>query len=268
MTWEMPGPTWLFCPADRPERYDKAAAAADVVIIDLEDAVAPGDKAAAREALLGASLAPEHVVVRVNAATTEDFALDFDALARTPYRRVMLPKCESPEQVSALSAFEVIALIESPLGVLTVHETARADNVIGTMWGAEDLVAGLGGSASRHPDGSYRDIARHLRSTTLLAAKAYGKLALDGVYLDFRDLDGLRTESEDAVAVGFDAKVAIHPGQTAVIREAYTPDPEQVDWARRVLAEAPNNRGVFAFEGRMVDGPVIQQAQRILRRGE
>jgi citrate lyase subunit beta/citryl-CoA lyase len=178
----------------------------------------------------------------------------------------MLPKCESPEQVSALSDYRVVALIESPLGVLTAPGTAQADNVIATMWGAEDLVAGLGGSASRHPDGSYRDVARHLRSTTLLAAKAYGKLALDGVYLNFRDLDGLRAEAQDAVAVGFDAKVAIHPSQTAVIREAYTPSPEEADWARRVLDAAPGSRGAFAFEDRMVDGPVIQHAERILRR--
>jgi citrate lyase subunit beta/citryl-CoA lyase len=268
MTWEMPGPTWLFCPADRPERYRKAAAVADVVIIDLEDAVAPADKAAARAALIADPLDPERTVVRVNAATTAEHALDLAALADTGYRRLMLPKCESAEQVSALAGYQVIVLIESPLGVLQAGSAAQADNAVGVMWGAEDLVAGLGGTASRHADGSYRDIARHLRSTTLLAAKAYGRLALDGVFLNFRDLDGLRAEAEDAVAVGFDVKVAIHPSQTAVIREAYTPDLEEVDWARRVLAEVPNNRGVFAFEGRMVDGPVIQHAERILRRAQ
>lgn len=266
MSWELPGPAWLFCPADRPERYEKAAAAADVVIIDLEDAVAPADKVAARAALIATPLDPEHTVVRVNAATTAQHALDLAALAETSYRRVMLPKCESLEQVSALVGLEVLALVESPLGVLTINDAVRADNVIATMWGAEDLVAGLGGTASRHPDGSYRDIARQLRSTTLLAAKAYGKLALDGVYLNFRDLDGLRDEAQDAVAVGFDAKVAIHPSQAPVIRAAYAPSAEEAQWARRVLAEVPENRGVFAFEGRMVDGPVIQHAERILRR--
>jgi citrate lyase subunit beta/citryl-CoA lyase len=264
--WEPPGPAWLFCPADRPERYAKAAAAADVVIIDLEDAVAPADKAAARAALIATPLDPERTVVRVNAAATADHAPDLAALTETAYRRVMLPKCESLEQVSALAEFEVIALVESPLGALTINETVRAGNVIATMWGAEDLVAGLGGTASRHADGSYRDVARHLRSTTLLAAKAYGRLALDGVYLNFRDLDGLRAESEDAVAVGFDAKVAIHPSQAPVIRAAYAPTAEEAEWARRVLAQVPENRGVFAFEGRMIDGPVIQHAERILRR--
>ncbi|MBF6259335.1 HpcH/HpaI aldolase/citrate lyase family protein [Nocardia farcinica] len=265
-SWQPPGPAWLFCPADRPERYAKAAAAADVVILDLEDGVAPADKAAARTALVSTPLDPERTVVRVNAVGTDEHALDLLALADTRYRRVMLPKTESAEQLSGLADYEVIALIESPLGALAVGRAVLARNAIGVMWGAEDLVAGLGGTGSRHADGSYRDVARHVRSTSLLAAKAYGKLALDSVYLDIADLDGLRAEVEDAVAVGFDVKVAIHPSQVPVIRAAYAPAPAEIDWARRVLAAVPDNRGVFAFEGRMVDGPVLRHAEQILRR--
>jgi len=265
-SWQPPGPAWLFCPADRPERYAKAAAAADVVILDLEDGVAPADKAAARTALVSTPLDPERTVVRVNAVGTDEHALDLLALADTRYRRVMLPKTESAEQLSGLADYEVIALIESPLGALAVGRAVLARNAIGVMWGAEDLVAGLGGTGSRHADGSYRDVARHVRSTSLLAAKAYGKLALDSVYLDIADLDGLRAEAEDAVAVGFDVKVAIHPSQVPVIRAAYAPAPAEIDWARRVLAAVPDNRGVFAFEGRMVDGPVLRHAEQILRR--
>ncbi|BDT97435.1 HpcH/HpaI aldolase/citrate lyase family protein [Nocardia sputorum] len=268
MSWQMAGPAWLFCPADRPERFAKAAAAADVVILDLEDGVAAPDKAAAREALLATPLDPETTVVRVNAAGTQDHALDLTALADTTYRRLMLPKCESAEQVTALAEYEVIALIESPLGALRVGEAMTANNAIGVMWGAEDLIAGLGGTASRRADGSYRDVARHMRSTTLLAAKAYGKFALDSVYLNIRDLDGLRAEAEDAVAIGFDAKVAIHPSQVAVLRAAYAPSAEELTWARRVLEEAPKHRGVFAFEGRMVDGPVFRHAEQIVRRAD
>ncbi|MEU6187358.1 CoA ester lyase [Nocardia sp. NPDC047038] len=268
MNWRMAGPAWLFCPADRPERFAKAAAAADVVILDLEDGVAAHDKAAARKALLDTPLDPATTVVRVNAAGTEDHALDLAALADTAYRRLMLPKCESAEQVTALADYAVIALIESPLGALTVGAAMTARNAIGVMWGAEDLVAGLGGTASRHADGGYRDVARHVRSTALLAAKAYGKFALDSVYLDIGDLDGLRAEAEDAVAVGFDAKVAIHPSQVPVLRAAYAPSEAELTWARRVLAEAPNHRGVFAFEGRMVDGPVFRHAEQIVRRAD
>lgn len=266
MSWEMPGTAWLFCPADRPERYEKAAATADVVIIDLEDGVAAADKAAARKALIDTPLDPETTFVRINAVGTDDHGLDLAALASTEYRRIMLPKTESALQLSSLTDCEVIALIESPLGAVAVERAAQADNVIGVMWGAEDLVAGLGGNASRHADGSYRDVARHVRSATLLAAKAYGKFALDSVYLNFRDLDGLRAESADAVAVGFDAKVAIHPSQVPVIRAAYAPSADEIDWARRVLDEVPKHRGVFAFEGRMVDAPVLRHAERIVRR--
>lgn len=268
MSWEMPGPAWLFCPADRPERYEKAAAVADVVIIDLEDGVAEADKAAAREALIATPIDPERTVIRVNAAGTVEHMLDLDALLRTEYRRIMLPKCESAEQITRLVDYEVVALVESPLGALAVGRAVMARNAIGVMWGAEDLVAGLGGNSSRQADGGYRDVCRHVRSQTLLAAKAYGKFALDSVYLDIADLDGLAAETLDAAAVGFDAKVAIHPSQVAVIRRAYAPSPEEIDWARRVLDEVPNHRGVFTFEGRMVDAPVLRHAEQIVKRAQ
>ncbi|MCU1641502.1 MAG: citE [Nocardia sp.] len=268
MSWDMPGPAWLFCPADRPERFEKAAAAADVVIIDLEDGVAEADKAAAREALIANPQDPERTVIRVNAAGTVEHMLDLDALLRTEYRRLMLPKCESAEQITRLVDYEVIALIESPLGAMAVGRAVMVRNAIGVMWGAEDLVAALGGNSSRHADGGYRDVALHVRSQSLLAAKAYGKFALDSVFLNIADLEGLAEESLDAVSVGFDAKVAIHPSQVPVIRRAYAPVAKEVDWAQRLLAEVPNHRGVFTFEGRMVDMPVIRHAERIIARAQ
>ena len=260
---ENAGPAWLFCPADRPERFGKAAAAADIVILDLEDGA--GDKPAARDALVATPLDPERTVVRVNPAGTEDQRLDLEALARTAYRTVMLPKCESAEQVAALAPLEVVVLVESPLGALRVAESAAAANAVGVMWGAEDLFAVLGGTANRFADGSFRDVAKHVRSQSLLAAKAHGRLALDSVYLDIKDTGGLRREVDDAVAVGFDVKVAIHPSQVAVIRTGYAPSPEQVDWARHVLAAAAEQPGAFAFEGIMVDAPVLRRAERIVQ---
>lgn len=260
-----PGPAWLFCPADRPERFEKAAAAADIVILDLEDGVAAADRPAARKALADVPLDPARTVVRVNPFGTDDQARDLEALARTPYDTVMLPKCEAPEQVTALAPLDVVVLVESPLGALTVTENVRVDNAIGVMWGAEDLFAVLGGTANRYPDGSYREVARHVRSQSLLAAKAHGRLALDSVYLDIKNLDGLRAEVDDAVAVGFDAKVAIHPSQVPVIRAGYAPTSDQVQWARHVLAAAADERGVFAFEGIMVDAPVLRRAERIVQ---
>jgi citrate lyase subunit beta/citryl-CoA lyase len=265
MVLRNPGPAWLFCPADRPERFEKATATADIVILDLEDGVAAADRPAARQALVDVRLDPARTVVRVNAFGTSDQLLDLEAVARTGYDTVMLPKCEGAEHVDALAPLDVIVLVESPLGALAVTESVRAGNAVAVMWGAEDLFAVLGGTANRHPDGTYRDVARHVRSQSLLAAKAYGRLALDSVYLDIKDLDGLRAEVDDAVAVGFDAKVAIHPGQVPVIRAGYAPTPEQVQWARHVLAAAADRRGVFAFDGTMVDAPVLRRAERIVQ---
>lgn len=266
MTWTPPGPAWLFCPADRPDRYDKAAARADVVILDLEDAVASADKPAAREALVANPLDPAKTVVRVNAHGTADWSADLDALENTDYTIVMLPKCESSEQIAALAPRTVVALIESALGVDDVSASLSADNAIGAMWGAEDLVASLGGTSSRFSDGRYRSVVQHVRSRTLIAAKARGLFALDSVYLDIPDLDGVRDECDDAIAVGFDGKVAIHPSHLPIIREAFAPTADELDWATNVLNLAATSRGVFTFAGQMVDAPVLQHARRIVAR--
>ena len=268
MTLNPTGPAWLFCPADRPERYGKAAAAADMVIIDLEDAVAGPDKPAARTALAAAAdgLDPARTVVRVNAAGTDDHAADLQLLAGTPITAVMLPKAETAAQVTALADYQVIGLIETPAGALAAPQIAAADNLAGMMWGAEDLIAGMGGTGSRGPDGGYRDVARHVRSRVLLSAAAHGRWALDAVHVDIGDLDGLRAEAEDAVGSGFTGTVCIHPSQAAVVRAAYRPGDEEVDRARRLLAAAEGEAGVFTFDGAMVDAPVLRHAEAVLRR--
>lgn len=267
----IPGPAWLFCPADRPERYPKALAAADVVILDLEDAVAPADKAAARDALrgivAGGTFDADRTVVRINAADSPEHAADVELAAELGLTRLMLAKSEDPAALAAID-HDVIALLETPVGIERAGELATSTNVIGVMWGADDLVAGLGGTASRKPDGSYRDIARFARSRALVAAKAAGRLALDAVHMDIGDLHGLAAVCEDAVAVGFDATVAIHPKQVEVIRTSYSPDAERVDWAERLLEHVGDDRGVTTFEGRMVDGPIFKQAERTLRLAE
>lgn len=260
------GPGWLFCPADRPERFAKAAAAADVVILDLEDGVAQADKPAARKALQDTPLDPERTVVRINAADTDEHSRDLEALKPTPYTTVMLSKTESAEQVSALAPLEVIALLETPRGAVFAREIAAAPGTVALMWGAEDLVAALGGSSSRTADGTYRDVARHVRSTALLTASAFGLAVLDAVHLDIGDRDGLRAEAQDAVALGFAGTVCIHPTQIPVVRKAFRPTEEKLDWARRVLAAARSERGVFAFEGQMVDSPVLKHAAALVRR--
>lgn len=261
------GPALLFCPADRPERYVKALERSDAVILDLEDAVAPAAKAAARGALIESELDPARVIVRVNPPETEDFVSDMATLSQTDYRRIMIAKAESPKRLKRIDErFELIALCETAKGIAQADRIAALDNVVGLMWGAEDLVASLGGTSSRGAHGGYRDIARLGRARTLLAAGSRGKAAIDAVHLDIADVEGLAAEAADAAASGFSATACIHPGQVAVIREAYRPDAASVTWARNVLAAAEGERGVFAFEGRMVDEPVLRHARAVLHR--
>lgn len=268
-SWTPAGPALLFCPADRPERYLKALDRADMVILDLEDAVAPVNKAAAREALVANPVHPDRVIVRINPAGTEDHELDLAAVQATPYRVLMQAKVEEPSQIAHLPT---IALIETPMGALRVEEIVAAPNCIGLMWGAEDLVAGLGGTSSRFGvgepyAGEYRDVARHVRSRVRLAAGAYSKAAIDAVHIDIADVDGLVAEVQDAVALGFTATACIHPSQAAHIRDGYAPAPERVEWATRVLQGAvAYDGGVFQLDGQMIDGPVLAQARAILSR--
>jgi citrate lyase subunit beta/citryl-CoA lyase len=259
------GPALLFCPADRPDRYEKALARADAVILDLEDAVADDRKQAARDALTSTIVDPERVIVRVNPASSGHHAADLAALAETPYRVVMLAKCEGTADLVDLEDYAVIPLCETARGVLAAAELAALPEVTALMWGAEDLVASTGGSSSRTASGAYRDLARHARASVLLAAAAHGAAAIDAVHLDLDDADGLMAEAEDAAALGFAATACVHPAQVGVVRAAYRPSAERLEWARDVLEAARSRRGVFAFRGTMVDGPVLAQAEAVVR---
>ncbi|GAA1856563.1 CoA ester lyase [Myceligenerans crystallogenes] len=276
----IPGPALLFCPADRPDRFAKAASRADGVILDLEDAVAPGARPAARDALrsdaAAGALDPERTVVRVNPPGTRDHAADLAAVRATPFRTLMVAKADAG--LPALDGFRVIALCETAAGVVEAPALAHRDEVIALMWGAEDLVASLGGTSSRfgpgeRARGEYRDVARTARAHVLLAAGAAGKPAIDAVHLDIDDLDGLRAEAADAVASGFAATACIHPKHVPVIRAAYAPSGEEIARASRILAaagaaggSAPGGTGVFTLDGVMIDEPVLRHARAVLDR--
>jgi citrate lyase subunit beta/citryl-CoA lyase len=269
------GPALLFCPADRPERFQKAAERADAVILDLEDAVAPADKQRARGAILaqlgaagvGPELDPSRTIVRLNPAGTDEFEKDLHCLAHTPYRTVMLAKAENAGQLEALKDYHVIALCETAAGILNAPAIAAAPNVVALMWGAEDLLASLGGTSSRRDDGGYRAVALHARSAVLIAARAFGKEAVDAVYVNIPDLSGLAAEAADAVASGFSSKACIHPSQSNVVRGAYAPSEVDVTAAQELLrAAAAAGSGVFQFNGKMIDGPILKHAEATLRR--
>lgn len=264
------GPDWLFCPADRPERFAKAAAAAAHVILDLEDGVSPARKAAARGELrhVAETVADtSRVIVRVNPVDSPEHDADLLALRGTSLRTVMLPKADSAAQLISLTGFEVIALCETPCGILEAASIARAENCIALMWGSEDLAATLGAASSRGADGTLTGHAAFARNSVLYSAVASGRLAIDAVYLDIGDHEGLAREARDAADSGFDAKAVIHPSHCAVVRTAFAPTPDQVDHARRVVeAAATNEHGVFSLDGRQIDEPLVRQARRILAR--
>jgi citrate lyase subunit beta/citryl-CoA lyase len=270
------GPALLFCPADRPDRYVKALDRADAVILDLEDAVAPDRKDAAREALIDNPVNPDRTIVRVNAVGTPEHAADLAALARTAYRTIMLPKADGtfvgPLMGPYGGPYAVVALCETAAGVLAAPALAARPDVVALAWGAEDLVASLGGTSSRRPDGAYRDVARFARSSVLLAAAATGKTAIDAVHLDVGDLDGLGAEALDAAAVGFAATMCIHPSHAEVVRAAYAPSDDEVAEAREVVEAARRaaavGAGVLTVDGKMVDAPLVRHAEAVLRRAE
>jgi citrate lyase subunit beta / citryl-CoA lyase len=265
-----PGAAWLFCPSDRPERFAKAGAVADVVILDLEDGVSELNRESARKNIASAAdgLELSRVIVRVNPVGTPDHERDLRAISHLRIAGVLLAKTESREDIESIPNMAVIALCETARGVAASHEIASANNCVGMMWGAEDLVAGIGGSSSRDASGAYRDVARFARSTVLIAAASAGKAALDAVYLDLTDLRGLRSEANDAVASGFAAKVCLHPNQVPIVRAAFTSSDEAIAWAERVLEAAAlsENHGAFALDGQMVDAPLIRQARMVLSR--
>jgi citrate lyase subunit beta/citryl-CoA lyase len=236
-----------------------------MVILDLEDGVSPPDRPGARAALMATLLDPQRTIVRVNPVGTEDFSLDVDALAQTPYSTVMVAKAESADDVDALGPRPVIALCETARGVLEAENIAAAASTVALMWGAEDLIASLGGRASRTKGGDYRAVATHARSHVLLTARAHDRAAIDAIHLDIGDVQGLRSEAEDAAASGFCATACIHPTQVAVVRAAYRPTDDEIAWASGVSNAAAGERGVFSYQGRMIDAPLLRHAQQILQ---
>ncbi|MFW5919447.1 MAG: HpcH/HpaI aldolase/citrate lyase family protein [Halanaeroarchaeum sp.] len=267
----------LFTPADRPEMMRSAAeSAADVLVFDLEDAVAPDAKPNAREAIQTVLSDPDfdpdaEVYVRVNPVGLAAGA-DLDGITPVSHHLdgVMLPKVRSADDVETLGEMlaehdvpaKVFALIESAAGVLAAEKIAAAGPTVAVAFGAEDLSADIG--ATRTEEGLE---VLHARETVVLAAAAAGVDAIDTVYTDFEDLEGLEAETRFAAQLGYDGKLAIHPAQVDPINRAFTPDPADVEWARRVVEENEStNEAVFQVDGEMIDAPLLAQAERILSR--
>jgi citrate lyase subunit beta / citryl-CoA lyase len=280
----------LFVPADDEKKLAKAlVSGADALLIDLEDSVALSRKADAHKlAVAFIAEAKRHVLrprlfVRINAHGTGMVSDDLDAVMPAAPDGIMLPKSQSGDDISLLSAKLAVREAESNLAdgqtriIAIATETARSlfhmgsyvgisERLSGLTWGAEDLSADLGAETARLDNGTYTDPYRLARSLCLFAANAAEAAPIDTVYTSFRDLDGLRLESEAARRDGFTAKMAIHPAQVPVINAVFTPTEQAVARARRIIDffAANPDAGVTGIEGEMIDRPHIRRAERIL----
>ena len=269
----------LFSPGDQPELLRKAPRSdADTVVYDLEDAVAPDSKPAAREAVRAVLSDPDfdpdcEVTVRVNAGATA--ATDLDAVLTDDVRldAVVVPKVADAGDVDRVAGLladagrplPILALVESAAGVLHAEAIAAADATDALVFGAEDLAADVGATRT---DGGTEVL--YAREHVVLAASAAGVDAIDTLYTDFEDSEGLADDTDFALELGYDGKLAIHPAQVSVINEAFTPDPDRVAWARRVLSARETadreGRGVFRVDGEMIDAPLIARAETVRER--
>lgn len=266
----------LFVPGDRPERFAKAAASgADALILDLEDSVVPAQKAAARDAVAAALAAPRDAAlfVRVNPLDSAFIDDDLAAIAGGRPDGLVLPKAAGADDVIALSerapGIPILPVAtETPAAVFALGGYAPAAPLLaGLTWGAEDLPAAIG-SVSRENDGRYTSIFETVRSLALLGAHAAGVPAIETVYPDFRDLDGLAAYARRGARDGFTGMMAIHPTQIPAINAAFTPTEAEVAHARAVVAAFAANPGAGALQldGKMVDAPHLKAAEKLLGR--
>jgi len=264
---------------------------ADGLILDLEDAVPPDRKSATRpivrQWLEKLDFGRRERWVRMNPLATGLGRADLEETIGGRPQGYVVPKPDSAADVRAVAAHLdrleprhgidpgatrlVLIATETPQGLLNIKEIAAASpRVVAVSWGVEDLGAAMGLGRVRDAEGRYLDIPRYARVMCAVAAAAAGVEAIDTVYTDIADLEGLRRECEDAVQMGFTGKISIHPNQIPVINAAFAPSPAEVEEARALVAafEEARRRGVYAFtfRGRMVDAPHLHRARKILGR--
>lgn len=279
--------SWLFAPGDSEKKMEKArAGAADIVIFDLEDAVAAEEKPRARtliaDFLKAHADGRERLWVRVNPLDGTHTLADLAAIMPAHPGGIMLPKARGRADAELLdhylSALEVANGIEqgSTRVIVLVTETAEAmfttgsyagaPRVVALSWGAEDLADSIGASSNRNPDGSYSFTYELARSLCLLGAAAAGVAAIETIQGDFRDLDGLRRRAEKVRRDGYRGMLAIHPAQVEVINAAFTPTEEEIAAAQEIVDLFAANPGVgtIGHKGAMLDRPHLARARLLL----
>lgn len=265
----IPGPALLFCPGERPERFEKASIAADMAVLDLEDGTARANKEAARAHVRNfVSQAEQEVLVRINHPNSQTGLADIEALRGTGLRRLLLSKTESAAEIEMLisawaSELRVIVTIETAKGLTALPSILSHPCVEGVSWGPYDLAADIGARSVRDASGHLRSPFRYARDRLLIAAAAAGVAVYDTVTVELKDPGITQRDSEEAAELGFAGKFCIHPSQVATIRAAFQPSAEQVGWASRLLDGFGEN-GAALFEGEMVDEPMLRRARQIL----
>jgi len=259
--------SWLFVPGDRPDRFEKAAAAgADETILDLEDAVSPEDKPAARDRVVDWLSDGGSGWVRINGPGTQWHEDDLDALLRCRgLRGLVVPKAEESGALALISArsreLQIVALVETARGMRNLDSICATAGVTRLAFGSIDLALDLDAQESD-------EVLLPARSDLVMASRAGGLAPpIDGVTVEFRDAEVVAGEAARSRARGFGGKLCIHPAQVPIVNRAFAPSPTELAWARRVMAAAQTNRsGAFPVDGRMVDRPLLLRAQRLLAR--
>ena len=281
-----------FVPGGNERMFAKAlGTAADALVLDLEDAVAPERKGAARTAvaewLAQADFGGKEALVRINPLATAWGIADLRETAAAPPAAYLVPKPESAETLAAIdtlltrlegdhgharAGIGLMPIVETPLGVRNAPALAECRRLAGLTWGAEDLAASLGAADNRDAAGDYLPVYQHCRTQTLLCAAGAGVAAIDTVTVEFRDPGRLARDCERAARDGFAGKLSIHPDQIDAINAAFTPTAAQVAEAEGLLAAfaaaQAEGRMAFALNGQMVDAPHLSRARALLARAE
>lgn len=283
--------SWMFVPGHRQKMIDKALAInADAIMLDIEDGVAPSEKDTARK-LIGEALGRERApkaparFVRVNAIGHERMDADLEAVVRPGLDGLVLPKVETAEEVLKVEAVlkareperkmerggvRLLVAIESPRGLLNAPVIAAASSrVVGLIFGAEDYGREMGLPTKR--EGEAQDLL-YARSAMAVAAASAHVQAVDGVWVDLKDTDGLNRFALQSRRLGFSGMSLIHPSQIDPINAVFSPTPEEIEYAKQVVQafEEANARGdgSVAFGGQLIDRPIVERARRTLELAE
>ncbi|WP_407727568.1 HpcH/HpaI aldolase/citrate lyase family protein (plasmid) [Rhodococcoides fascians] len=258
--------TFLFVPGNKPHRFATAAASgADVVIVDLEDAVDAADKDAARASVSDWVRAGHRVLIRINAADTEWYGKDLEMVASAGGAGIVVPKSRDPAELARVRSFlpldaAMVPLIETASGVACASAISAVAGTTRTAFGSIDLAAELSVAADD------RDAMAFARGMLVVAAAAAGLPGpVDGVTTAIRDADMIASDVRYARRLGLTAKLCIHPAQVPTVHSASGPSTDEVDWAIEVLAATGVNGSAVAVGGHMVDAPVVERAHQILK---